>query len=600
MPAVRAAIATCLLLAGLIAPAAQADPIPDDPLQSAGPEFSGSAAQPRRLSSPDPPRHPFMAPNGRSNLHDDAYQTDTYLIPGPIGQGMSRTSTLQAGVCASVTFDARGRIVTVCVGLQGPRLLVLDPTTLDTLAEFGLPPRIPSSVSIFNDFAGGGYFYLDHLDRAVIPTTTRHVYVVAIGDPPAPRLVADHDLTGVVPAGDRIISALPDWSGRIWFASTNGVVGNVDPATGAIRSYDTREPIANSFAVDESGAVYVVTQRALYRFDAGPDGTPTVSWREEYANSGIAKPGQVHAGSGTTPTVMGRRYVAITDNADPMNVVVYQRAPQADGERKVCAQPVFERGASATDQSLIVVGRSIVAENNYGYTGPTATMDGNTTSPGIERVDLDRDGRGCTSIWRSPEIAPSVVPKVSLETGLLYTYTKPPRDDDADAWYFTALDFCTGRTAYRRLAGMGFGFNNNFAPVTLGPDGSAYVGVIGGLVRLADATPPVGPPPTARRGCSTRPRVSLRLRFRGGRTRAGRRCAESPVRAWLRGIDVLLVDRVAFYRGRRRVASDARRPFSKLVDRPMEPGLRRIRARVRMRDGALFRLKRAYRACPQA
>jgi hypothetical protein len=511
---------------------------------------------------------------------------------------MSRTSTLQAGVCGSVTFDSKDRIVTVCVGLQGPRLVVMDPATLDTLAELTLPPRIPGSVSIFNDFAGGGYFYLDHLDRAVIPTTTRHVFVVKIGDPPAPSVETDYDTTSAVPVGDRIISALPDWSGRIWFASTNGVVGTIDPATGAIRSLDTGEPIANSFAVDETGAVYIVTQKALYRFEAGADGAPAVIWREQYENSGIAKPGQSHAGSGTTPTVMGRRYVTITDNADPMNVVVYHRGGQADGERKVCQQPVFEKGTSATDQSLIVVGRSIVAENNYGYSGPAATMNGDTTKPGIERVDLDHDGRGCHSVWRSREIAPSVVPKVSLETGLLYTYTKPGRPDDTDPWYFTALDFCTGRTVYSRLAGVGFGYNNNFAPVTLGPDGTAYVGALGGLVRLADATPPSGPPASARSGCSERPRLSLRLRYRRART-AGRRCALRPVRAWLRGADVVRVRGVAFYRGRRRVAGDRRRPFTRVVDRGRRAGKRRISARVRMDDGTLVRFKRSYRGCPR-
>ena len=594
----RAPVAIGLVLAGLFTgQAGAAEPIPDDPLQSSPPPFSGSPAEPRRLSSPEPPRHPFMAPNGKSNLHDDAYQTDTSRLPGPLGREMSRTSTLEVGVCASVTFDSKGRLVTVCVGLQGPRLVVMDPQTLDTLAELALPPRMSGSASVFNDFAGGGYFYLDHRDRAVIPTTTRHVFVVAVGDPPAPAVEADYDLTSAVPTGDRIISALPDWAGRIWFVSTNGVVGTVDPATRRIASIDTGEAIANSFSVDESGGVYIVTQRALYRFDAAPDGAPVVTWREEYDNSGIAKPGQVHAGSGTTPDVMGRDYVAITDNADPMQVVVYRRAPQVDGARLVCEQPVFERGASATDQSLIVAGRSIIAENNYGHSGPLSVRDGASTSPGIERVDLGRDGR-CRSVWRSPEIAPSVVPKLSLETGLVYTYTKPPREDGADAWYLTALDFCTGRTVYSQLAGVGLGYNNNFAPVTLGFDGSAYVGTLGGLIRLADATPPSGPPPTARRGCSTRPRLSLRLRFRSARTPEGRRCARRPVRAWLRGADVVRVGRVGFYRGRRRVAGDPSRPFAKIVDRGRRAGRRRITARVRMSDGTLVRLRRSYRGCP--
>ena len=76
-----------------------------------------------------------------------------------------------------------------------------------------------------------------------------------------------------MPSGDALISALPDWHGRIWFASKKGVVGTIEPASGAVRSIDTREPIGNSFAVDETGGVYIVTDKAMYRFDAR-DGRP--------------------------------------------------------------------------------------------------------------------------------------------------------------------------------------------------------------------------------------------------------------------------------------------------------------------------------------
>jgi hypothetical protein len=38
------------------------------------------------------------------------------------------------------------------------------------------------------------------------------------------------------------------------------------------------------------------------------------------------------------------------------------------------------------------------------------------------------------------------------------------------------------RAAARPFA---LGYNNNYAPVTIGPDGSAYVGTLGGLVRIA-------------------------------------------------------------------------------------------------------------------
>jgi hypothetical protein len=261
------------------------------------------------------------------------------------------------------------------------------------------------------------------------------------------------------------------------------------------------EGISNSFAVDETGGVFIVSDRALYRFGADAKGAPAVSWRIVYPNSGIHKPGQSDAGSGTTPTLMGRGWVAITDNADPMDVVVYRRARKLAKPRKkakkrlVCSDAVFGKGAGSTDNSLIGTTRSLVVENNYGYVISAGDLSGAESVPGLTRVDVVKKKRGkhakkrkrkarfrCRTVWTSGERAPSVVPKLSLANGLVYTYTKPPRSDDLDAWYLTALDFRTGRTLYRRLAGTGFGFNNNYAPVTLGPDGTAYVGVLGGVV----------------------------------------------------------------------------------------------------------------------
>jgi hypothetical protein len=485
------AIAAALACAAPASALVPAQPIPEGPEAGSVPVFTGAVAKPKAVQAPAVPQHPFMAANGRSNIHDDAYQTDTYTGSGPLGRSMQRSSTFYGAECASVTFDRAGRIVAVCVGLDHPRLVLLDPRSLELLATFDLPPRIlsTSGSNPFTDFSGGGYFYLDEADRAVVSTTTRHIWVVRqtsgpLG--PAFALERDYDLTAAVPFGDSIISALPDWSGRIWFVSAAGVVGTVDRAAGTVRSLALGEKIGNSFAVDETGGVFIVSDGALYRFDATAAGAPAVTWREPYANTGVKKPGQTQAGSGTTPTLMGSQYVAITDNADPMDVVVYRRPKAVTGSRRVCVQPVFAQGASATDQSLIGTGRSLVVENNYGYSGLTATEQGATTSPGIERVDLSDDATGCRRVWHSDERAPSVVPKLSLANGLIYTYTKPARTDGTDAWYLTAIDFKTGATVYKRLAGTGLGFNNNYAPVTIGPDASAYVGALGGLVRLWD------------------------------------------------------------------------------------------------------------------
>jgi len=481
-----------LALSALLAPAGPAHgqtpgapviPILGDPLAAETPEFLGRPMVPNPVRQRwRPPQNPFMAPDPNNNLHNDSYMTDAYRRLGPLGYNTETASTLFFRECASVTFDSQGRLVTVCVGLDRPVLAMLDPRTLGTLATYQLPLREISGDNPFTGFSGGGYFYLDNRERAVIPTSTKHIVVVAQRPGPRFERVADYDLSAVVGADDGIVSALPDWRGRIWFVSKAGNVGWVRRADGSVHATNLGERIHNSFAVDETGGVFVVSDDALYRFKARRGKVRTV-WRRPYPNTGETKPGQTQAGSGTTPTLIGRRNVAITDNADPMHVVVYRR-PARSGGRKVCSEAVFRRGAAATDQSLIAAGRSIITENNFGYSGLTAVQNGATTSPGLQRVDV-RNGR-CRTVWRSGEVAPSVVPKVSLRAGLVYTYTKPADQNGDDNWYFTALNFHTGRTRFKRLAGAGLGFNNNYAPVTIGPDRTAYVGVLGGLTLFRD------------------------------------------------------------------------------------------------------------------
>ncbi len=243
------------------------------------------------------------------------------------------------------------------------------------------------------------------------------------------------------------------------------------------------ERIVNSLAVDETGGVYVVSDHALYRFGVGRTGDPKIVWRERYDRDSAQKPGQLSQGSGTTPTLVGKALVVITDNADPrMRVLSYKRTAKNVRHRKVCSTPVFAPGASATENSIVAVGRSVVVENNHGYEGPQSTTGGRTTAPGIARVDVTR--KGCGLIWESDVVAPTSVPKVSLRTGLLYVYSKPA--DPADPWYFTALDVRSGKLAWKRLTGTGPAWNNHYAAVYLGPDRAAYIATMMGLVRIAD------------------------------------------------------------------------------------------------------------------
>lgn len=486
-------------------------PIPQDPLSGSVEPFLGAARDARPVDAgPRPPRHPYMAQNGRSNIHEDAYQSDTSPFAGPLGRRTGVTSTFHASECASVTFDAKGRIVTVCVGVERPTLRLMHPRTLETLASYPLPPRQPQSVpGLFTSFGGGGYFYLDHRDRAVVPTNDGHIYVLkvtdsALGPQSVPQwtLVRDHDVSSHV-GDDSIVSALPDWSGNLWYVTSGGTVGTVRAGI----SVDLHEPISNSFAVDDTGGVLVVTDKALYRLEYGSSNgrdAVTIDWRKPYDRGSRKKPGQTQQGSGTTPTIIkrdGRRYVAITDNADPrMHVLVFRARRDEPPGKPVCSTPVFPRGRGSTDNSLIAVGNGIIVENNYGYSGPVSG-DGRspTTEPGVTRVNVDYADGGCRVAWQNQTVrVPSSVSKANPATGLLYVYSHPAADEvryrsdahvgDADPWYLTALSLRTGRHVWSRLTGDGTGYNNNYAPITVGPRGTAYVGALGGLIAVRDST----------------------------------------------------------------------------------------------------------------
>ena len=506
-------------------------PIPQQPFAQPVPRFIGQPASLEPITALPVPEDPYMAPNGRSNIHMDAYQSDTYATGGPLGHAPRVKSATLLGIGGTVTFDSAGRIVILVLGNGPRRLFLLDPVTLGTQWVLDLPPSSSSGTA----FGGGGYYFLDELDRAVIPTVNQQIWIVQVRKS---RPYLEHvntcdlsQLLGQQISDQSIQSVFPDAQGLLWF-TTSGTVENkqtswtvtspalvgtlvfqgsnqctvktlalAPPTTPTSTTPTENELISKSFAVDPvpaaqgQGGVFIVSDYAMYRFDAAPDGTPQITWREAYdRGTPPPKPGQIQVGSGTTPTLMGTDFVTIADNANPIDVLVYRRAAQVQGSRLVCKVPVFEENASATENSLIATNQSIVVENNYGYYGPQATLFNRATTPGITRIDLNADQSGCNTVWtNNQELIPSVVSQMSLANGLIYTYTKDPDSCSTPgpcytaAWYLTAIDFASGQTVFKRLGGTGLFYNNHYSAVYLGPDQkTAYVGVIGGLISIRD------------------------------------------------------------------------------------------------------------------
>ena len=457
------------------------------------------------------PQHPYMASNAGSNMHNDAYMSDTYAASGPEGsKPQVRSRTQGFGGYGTVTYDAMGRLVAVYSNGRGFQLELMDPYTLEELASYDLPPRpwyfLLQGVMPWEYIGAGMYFYLDSQQRAIVPTTANTVQVIRVPDPEGGgdfELLREYDLVDYVvpmpwPKRDSVAWVLPDWSGGVyWYATTAGIVGTVDVDSGMVRNLRLEEEIVeNSFAVGEDG-VYILSDHALYRFNRDGSGRIVVDWRVEYDRGTQKKPGVITRGSGTSVTLMGgpQGVVAVTDNAEPRIHLLFIR--RSDGAL-ACSIPLFEEGRSATDITVIGFERadedgksagvySTIVENNWGrHTFPRARPE-----PGITRVDLteyDGGSYGCEDIWTSDEKNIGVF-KLSLGNGLVYLYFR----DEASLstkWYLTAVDFATGETVYKRLTGTGPRYNNWAGSLFLHPEGGiAYSTTIFGLVMIRDTVP---------------------------------------------------------------------------------------------------------------
>lgn len=467
-------------------PAIPGLPIPALPTDLLVPRFTGAAVTPNPLVSPAIPQNPWLAPNGRSSMHNDPYSSDAYAVSGPTGRGLTmRTASYGVRECATIAFDSRDRIVGLCGGLEGFTMMVIDPVTLKPISQRVVSSRdLTTGANPLTDLCGGTYFFLDGQDRAFATTTDDAIAEVQVNADGSLSAGEKWALGGHMAKDDCLVATGVDWSGRVWWFSQRGVVGTLDRTTGAVRSLDLGEGIYNSVSVDETGGVYAVTTHQTYRLDARADGAPEVTWAIPYDRGSVKKPGMLSQGSGTSPTLIGERWIVIADNAEPQShVIVYDRR-KGIAQREHCSVPVLRSGASTTENSLVAAGNSVIIENNYGYAGVQSTLLGRSTTPGVARVMIDPDG--CHVAWTNDTVAPTSVPKASLGNGLVYVYSKPPRRDLIDAWYVTAIDIRTGRTAWSRLTGTGIQWNNHYASTYLGPDGAFYIATVFGLIRLAD------------------------------------------------------------------------------------------------------------------
>ena len=224
---------------------ANAEPIPEGTGYSSATKFIGSAAKANPVSMPVVPTNPYMAPVGKSNIHNDTYMSDSYQWAGPLGKNTKVTSQVAGGECASITFNSAGQLIAICLTPQTPAYLsLLDPDSLKVLTRYNLTNRPTAGGALSNrDYTelSGGYFYLDNQDRAVVATADRHIITFELartGSKYSFKPISDIDLATSITAGqptfaasgESILAALPDVNIKVWFVTTGGLAGALHPA----------------------------------------------------------------------------------------------------------------------------------------------------------------------------------------------------------------------------------------------------------------------------------------------------------------------------------------------------------------------------------
>ncbi len=461
------------------------------------------------IAIPSVYQNPFMTTNNFSEIHQNSFQTDTTSASGPgrlrgLNASLTPVSlTDSGGIAGSITFNRGGQIITIRTALTlldgvpvtSQTLMLVDPKTLNIIARSPLPfgPKSSDGVS----FSGGGYFFLNNSDQVVCVTFTQEIRIYAV-DNNQFVFVKAYELRSAINNPNAILnSTLPDSAGNLWFITSTGEVGYVNTATAAIQvvTLDANEKNSKSLSSDADGRVFIVSDHALYSFTVGSAGSIQRLWRTTYDRGIRKKSGQNQQGSGTTPTAFddfsGNKFIAIADNADPyLHVNVYDRNTGV----LVAQQAVFnaQPNTSSTENSLIAANHTIFVENNFGNDTIQSTLGPRTTYPGFDRVDFDLTTDQATGLFRSRVVwsnmiiaVPSVVSKLSVGDGLIYTYAK-----DATGWYWAALDFNTGDIVSKSyIFGLPFGVpiggvlaNNYYGGLSIGPDQTVYAGVMGGFV----------------------------------------------------------------------------------------------------------------------
>ncbi|ETS82104.1 hypothetical protein PFICI_07106 [Pestalotiopsis fici W106-1] len=463
-----------------------------------------------------------------SLMHADGGNSGSTDWPGPVGLNTSSSSSALDAVGVLLWGSNHTMVVGYVDMTTNPitlGLVVRNATTLQVLGQWPAPANETLNLAYIELIAG------DASDRVIVSSQQGRIYSLSISHCPGSAKFTmdrkiDLSLGDILSEGETLLNAMVDTDDNIWFTTgyingTSGLTGGstaspnsttlgfVTPDNAIKRIHIAGQVVENGIAVSGTTSFIVMGPTdginatgylAAYRSDEPSNGGIDQVWKLPYSAGSTTKPGAFSRGSGSTPALLGDQFVAVTDNADgQINLIVAHQNTTTN--QLACKVPLFMPGSVANDFSATVhfdgTLYSVMLINNYGapqiFSGQGSTdingsFNNKTMMPGgLTRVDVDTTGAACGVRWVS-NITTTAVPILSTATGLLYVYSQDPglALKGEYVWYLVAVSWDTGDVAWKVKMGSGGIFNDNWLSATLGPDGTFYQWVIGGLAMVKD------------------------------------------------------------------------------------------------------------------
>lgn len=458
-------------------------------------------------------------------MHGDGGNSGARDDPGPLGidpKVSSAANSINVMVWGSDGSLTCGYANTSAAG-KSPMLglVALDPATLQILASWYPPDNETLRLSYME--------YLKETDDIVLSTKEGHIYVVhrdTCHGRPYFTTVRSIPVASALQPGEQLLNAMYDTTGNMWFTS-GGTINGGDSAQNSLtfgyvmpngtisKKVFEGEFAENALAVSGTD-VYMVsgpggatnaTNATGYMYSLTSDRRLGVKirWKVPYTAESSMQTGAEPRGSGTSPALVTDKYVAITDRASPqVNLNIYHQTPQRTAEQQLaCQVPLFAPGKSNNDNAVLAhfdgVTNGFIIQNDYNIPPvfqpkPGAAFDVNgdwnnmtEMAGGISRIDLNPDG-SCSTRWTNRDLAMKGVSILSTKTGLIYVYVQDRERAPAGeyVWYVAAIDWNSGETVFKVRTGAGGIFNDNYLPASIGPDGTFYQAVMGGVVAVKD------------------------------------------------------------------------------------------------------------------